>query len=178
MWGRASKWPGRLAKKIKNPAKEQGPLAFCHSPPRKLPKYLLQGSRLAGLIAFRRRETGEINSGMEPQERRSPQRGATVEPETHARGNRADDRNIARNGDAAVRGDEEAPDRALEWLHAGDSEHGGAARHRESQLGTVVSYQLSVFSETSSAPAAWAPATLLESLQTGLSPAFDMFYSA
>src|ERR1039458_7033823 len=86
----------------------------------------------------------------------NPQSGAPGETESHARGNRADDRNFARDGDAAVRGDEEASDRTLEWFHAGDSEHGGVARHRESQLGTVVSRQLSAISKTNSAPAEMA----------------------
>src|SRR5208337_4855274 len=74
---------------------------------------------------------------MELEERRRRQDGAATEASTHARGNRADDRNFARDGHPAVCGDEEAPDRAVERLDSGDSQHGGAARNRQPQLAAL-----------------------------------------
>ena len=55
--------------------------------------------------------------------------------QTHPRGNRADDRDFARDGYPAVCGVEEASDIAVERLDSGHSQYVSAARDRESQLG-------------------------------------------
>jgi hypothetical protein len=100
----------QLSEKYHNACKEVRALGLSHSAAEKLAKLLLEWSF---------------------QERRSRQSRAPVEAQTHPRGNRADDRNLAGDRYPAVCGAEEAPDRAVERLDPGDSQHGGAARDRK-----------------------------------------------
>ncbi len=80
--------------------------------------------RSLGLVALGRRKAGPAAAGLERPQRRGQQAGAAREVGAHPRGDRADDRHLARDRDAAVRRIEEAADRAGQRFDAGDPQQG------------------------------------------------------
>ncbi len=104
----------QLSEKYHNACDEVRSLGLSHSAAEKLAKLLLEWSC----------KNGESWQG-----------GATLDAETDSRGNRANDRDLARDGHPVVCRHEEAPDRTVERLDAGHSRHGCVARDRKSQLG-------------------------------------------
>lgn len=81
---------------------------------------------LAGAVAFDGGEAGQAAAGVEFEGRRIEQAGVTGEDGTDTRRDRADDRHLARNRDAAVRRAQEAADRARQGRHAVDPQQGSS----------------------------------------------------